>query len=83
MHEPEAAPRVPLNNADPDEAVTAAKLRYMLQHNEHHLAELAELQTDLVALGQDEAGQLVRQAGDCYRDGNELLRRALADGAEH
>lgn len=52
-------------------------LRYMYDHNMHHAEELVELAASLRSEGREEAAGLLDEALNAYRQGNELLGRAL------
>lgn len=56
----------------------AALLTYMLQHNEHHAAELDQMAEKLRAAGQEAAAEQIRKAVDEFQKGNLYLSVALA-----
>ena len=60
-----------------DRTEVVALLNYTLQHNHHRNAELLELQTQLRALGLDDAAELVGQSISDFAAGNTLLADAL------
>lgn len=55
-----------------------ALLTYMLQHNEHHAAELDQMAEKLRAAGQEKAAEQIRKAVDEFQKGNLYLSVALA-----
>lgn len=55
-----------------------ALLTYMLQHNEHHAAELDQMAEKLRAAGQAAAAEQIRKAVDEFQKGNLYLGIALA-----
>lgn len=55
-----------------------ALLTYMLQHNEHHAAELDQMAEKLRASGQETAAEQIRKAVDEFQKGNLYLSVALA-----
>ncbi|MDD6066237.1 MAG: cobalt transporter [Firmicutes bacterium] len=55
-----------------------ALLTYMLQHNEHHAAELDQMADKLRAAGMDVAAEQIRKAVDEFQKGNLYLSVALA-----
>lgn len=55
-----------------------ALLTYMLQHNEHHAAELDQMAGKLRAAGMDAAAEQIRKAVDEFQKGNLYLSVALA-----
>lgn len=52
-------------------------LRYMYDHNDHHADELEELIQALRAAGKNGTADLVADALDLYRKGNDLLHEAI------
>ena len=58
--------------ASPEEAL--ALLKYMLEHNRHHAAELHDLAHDFP----NPAGQLIHEAVSSFEAGNAKLEAALA-----
>lgn len=54
-----------------------ALLTYMLQHNEHHAAELDQMSEKLRMSGQEAAAEQIRKAVDEFQKGNLYLRVAL------
>ena len=60
-----------------DRAEIVALLNYTLQHNHHHNAELLEMQTQLIALGLDDAAELIGKSISDFTSGNEHLAEAL------
>ena len=59
-----------------------ALLNYMLQHNEHHAAELDMLAGKLKEDGQEDAAEQIRRDVDEYQKGNLYLKLAAATLAE-
>ena len=57
---------------------TAALLKYMLDHNTHHAAELDQMADKLVAEGQEKAAEQIRKAVDEFQKGNLYLSLALS-----
>lgn len=55
-----------------------ALLTYMLQHNEHHAAELDQMAQKLRESGQETAADQIRRAVDEFQKGNLYLSIALA-----
>lgn len=55
-----------------------ALLTYMLQHNEHHAAELDQMAEKLRKSGQETAAEQIRKAVDEFQKGNLYLSVALA-----
>ncbi|MDO4519881.1 MAG: cobalt transporter [Eubacteriales bacterium] len=56
---------------------TVALLTYMLQHNEHHAAELDQMADNLVKLGMDAAAKTIKEAVADFQKGNMRLGLAL------
>ncbi|MBQ0000401.1 MAG: cobalt transporter [Clostridiales bacterium] len=56
---------------------TVALLTYMLQHNEHHAAELDQMADNLVKLGLDGAAKTIKDAVADFQKGNMRLGLAL------
>lgn len=54
-----------------------ALLTYMLQHNEHHAAELDQMADNLVKLGLDEAAKQIKESVGDFQKGNMRLSLAL------
>lgn len=54
-----------------------ALVTYMLQHNEHHAAELDQMADNLVKLGMDEAAKQIRESVGDFQKGNIRLSLAL------
>lgn len=67
-HEDEAAPA----------NKTEALLKYMLDHNTHHAAELDQMAAKLSAEGQEKAAEQIRKAVDEFQKGNLYLGLALS-----
>ena len=63
------------------EAVTL--LKYMLQHNQQHAAELDRLAANLDKLGMGDAAEQLRAAVSEYQKGNLRLSLASSLAAEH
>lgn len=51
-------------------------LGYLLSHNEHHAEEIREMAEALAADGCAEAAELIRQAAESFKEGNEKLKKA-------
>lgn len=56
---------------------TVALLTYMLQHNEHHAAELDQMADNLKKLGLDAASKTIKDAVADFQKGNMRLGLAL------
>ena len=56
---------------------TVALLTYMLQHNEHHAAELDQMAENLDKLGLHEAAKTIREGVSDFQKGNMRLSLAL------
>lgn len=56
---------------------TVALLSYMLDHNEHHAAELDQMADNLQKLGMDAAAKQIRDAVTDFQKGNLRLSLAL------
>ena len=54
-----------------------ALVTYMLQHNEHHAAELDQMADNLVKLGLDEAAKQIKESVSDFQKGNLRLSLAL------
>lgn len=52
-------------------------LDYMLDHNIHHAEEVHEICHKLEFSGEAEAAEYLDKAVDAFRDGNELMEKAL------
>ncbi len=57
---------------------TVALLSYMVEHNKAHAQEVHDLAHELSTDGKKEASALIHRGVNLYREGNELLERALA-----
>ena len=57
---------------------TEAILKYMLDHNTHHAAELDQMAEKLTAEGQEKAAEQIRKAVDEFQKGNLYLGLALS-----
>ena len=57
---------------------TVALLTYMLQHNEHHAAELDQMADNLDKLGMKEAARTIRDGVTDFQKGNMRLSLALS-----
>lgn len=57
---------------------TVALLTYMLQHNEHHAAELDQMAENLKKLGMDAAAKTIREGVSDFQKGNMRLSLALS-----
>ena len=56
---------------------TVALLTYMLQHNEHHAAELDQMADNLSKLGMDAAAKTIKESVSDFQKGNMRLGLAL------
>ena len=56
---------------------TVALLSYMLDHNEHHAAELDQMAENLQKLGMDSAAKQIKDAVSDFQKGNLRLSLAL------
>lgn len=56
---------------------TVALLTYMLQHNEHHAAELDQMADNLVKMGMDGAAKTIKEGVADFQKGNLRLSLAL------
>lgn len=56
---------------------TVALLTYMLQHNEHHAAELAQMAENMEKLGLGSAAEQIREGVSDFQKGNMRLSLAL------
>lgn len=56
---------------------TVALLTYMLQHNEHHAAELDQMAENLGKMGMDAAAKTIKEAVADFQKGNMRLGLAL------
>ena len=56
---------------------TVALLTYMLQHNEHHAAELDQMADNLKKLNMDAAAKTIKEAVADFQKGNMRLGLAL------
>lgn len=56
----------------------AAVLKYMLDHNTHHAAELDQMADKLAADGHEKAAEQIRKAVDEFQKGNLYLNLALS-----
>ena len=54
-----------------------ALLTYMLQHNEHHAAELDQMADNLIKLGLDEPAKQIKESVGDFQKGNIRLSLAL------
>ncbi|MDO4633238.1 MAG: cobalt transporter [Eubacteriales bacterium] len=57
---------------------TEAVLKYMLDHNTHHAAELDDMAAKLAAEGHEKAAEQIRRAVDEFQKGNLYLGLALS-----
>ena len=57
---------------------TVALLTYMLQHNEHHAAELDQMAENLQKLNMDDAARMIREGVSGFQKGNMRLSLALS-----
>lgn len=64
------------SNCDPKKEAQAL-LTYMLQHNEHHAAELDQMAANLSKLGLDDSAKQIREAVSDFQKGNMRLSLAL------
>ena len=56
---------------------TVALLRYMLEHNRSHAAEVQALIPKLAAEGKADAAMMIESGVNSYKDGNDWLAAAL------
>ena len=56
---------------------TVALLTYMLQHNEHHAAELDQMADNLAKMGMDAAAKTIKEGVSDFQKGNMRLGLAL------
>ena len=56
---------------------TVALLTYMLQHNEHHAAELDQMADNLAKMGMDAAAKAIKESVSDFQKGNMRLGLAL------
>ena len=56
---------------------TVALLTYMLQHNEHHAAELDQMADNLAKMGMDAAAKTIKEGVADFQKGNMRLSLAL------
>lgn len=56
---------------------TVALLTYMLQHNEHHAAELDQMAENLAKMGMDAAAKTIKEGVADFQKGNMRLSLAL------
>ena len=56
---------------------TVALLTYMLQHNEHHAAELDQMAENLAKMGLDTAARTIKEGVADFQKGNMRLSLAL------
>ena len=56
---------------------TVALLTYMLQHNEHHAAELDQMADNLLKMGMDAAAKTIKESVSDFQKGNMRLGLAL------
>lgn len=64
------------NGCDPKKEAQAI-LTYMLQHNEHHAAELDQMAENLEKLGLSDSAKQIREAVSDFQKGNMRLSLAL------
>ena len=57
---------------------TVALLTYMLQHNEHHAAELDQMADNLSKLGMEAAARTIKEGVSDFQKGNMRLGLALS-----
>lgn len=62
---------------------TLALLTYMLQHNEHHAAELDQMADNLAKLGMEDAAKQIKDGVADFQKGNMRLSLALTLVKEH
>ena len=60
-----------------DRNESVALLNYMVDHNEHHAAELDQMADNLAKLGMDTAAKQIKEAVADFQKGNLRLRLAL------
>ena len=56
---------------------SVALLNYMVDHNEHHAAELDQMADNLAKLGMETAAKQIKEAVSDFQKGNLRLRLAL------
>ena len=61
----------------PSQPPTTALLAYMLDHNQHHAAELDQMAENLQKLGMDTAAKQIKEAVSDFQKGNLRLSLAL------
>ncbi|MDD3338477.1 MAG: cobalt transporter [Lachnospiraceae bacterium] len=64
------------SNCDPKKEALAV-LTYMLQHNEHHAAELDQMAENLGKLGMEDAAKQIKEGVSDFQKGNMRLSLAL------
>ena len=57
---------------------TVALVGYMVQHNKHHAAELADMAKKLRSMGKDEAAEQIEKGVSDFESGNVRLSVALS-----
>ncbi len=57
---------------------TLALMTYMIDHNEHHAAEIVEMAADVEKNGKADAAAKMTEAVEKFNEGNAILREALA-----
>ena len=65
------------NSANESTEQAVRILGYMLDHNRSHAEELHEICHRLEASGKETAAEYLDKAVDAFRDGNELMDKAL------
>ena len=63
--------------SDKSKNESVALLNYMVDHNEHHAAELDQMADNLAKLGMDTAAKQIKEAVADFQKGNLRLRLAL------
>ena len=58
---------------------SVALLNYMVDHNEHHAAELDQMADNLAKLGMDTAAKQIKEAVADFQKGNLRLRKRRAE----
>lgn len=69
--------------ADGKKDETLALLTYMIQHNEHHAAEIDQMAADLEKKGMEDVARQMREGVTEFQKGNMLLNLALTLYKEH
>lgn len=62
---------------------TVALLTYMVQHNEHHAAELDQMADNLIKLGMEDAAKTIKEGVADFQKANMRFSLALTQVKEH